>query len=278
MERYRPIIDDWEAFQEAADEPPVAAVRENPLKSGEDFQERLEREFPDVERSSWNPRVHRLGREEKPGKSVLHWRGEYYVQEESAAVPVDVLDPQPGEKVLDLAAAPGGKTTQMAARMENRGEVVANDANSNRLKSLHANVYRTGSAAVRVNNHDARDFPGGGFDRVLVDAPCTAEGDRARQSFEAADRESVDGAASLQRKMMERAEELLEEGGKLVYSTCTFAPRENEGVVEHALEETGLELERIELEIPHRRGVTGFDGREFPGEVRKTVRIYPHHL
>ncbi|MFB6213163.1 MAG: RsmB/NOP family class I SAM-dependent RNA methyltransferase [Candidatus Nanohaloarchaea archaeon] len=279
MERYRDIIDDWQAFQEACESPALSAVRRNRLKACDDFESRLHREFDDVEQSAWNQEVYRLRDEKRPGKSMMHWRGEYYVQEESAAIPVNALDPQPGDAVLDMCAAPGGKSTQMAAKMDNRGKVMANDASAKRMKSLHANVYRTGAACVAATNYDGRHLPEDeSYDRVLVDAPCSGEGDRARRDFEPADRDEIESLSRLQKQLVEKAAVLVEEGGTLVYSTCTIAPEENEEVVEHALENTGLKLEHVELDGPHQRGVDGFRGEEYGGEMEKTLRVYAHHM
>jgi NOL1/NOP2/sun family putative RNA methylase len=280
MERYREIIDDWESFKkECREREAKKVVRKNPLKAGEGFEEKLKRDFPDAERSGWNPGVFRLNSEKSPGKSVLHWRGEYYVQEESASLPVEVLDPQPGEKVLDMCAAPGGKTTQAAAKMENSGLLVSNDDNKKRLQSLHANIYRTGSAISRVTNYDGRQIPKETkFDRVLVDAPCSGEGNNARRSFDSASESDLKSLPEIQKKLLENAEKLLKQEGEIVYSTCTFAPEENEAVVEKILEETDLVLENIETDAEHVKGVEEFQDREFGFDTSKTVRIYPHHL
>lgn len=279
MHRYKPIIEDWKAFQEACKKPAINAVRRNSLKAGEDFEELLKLEFNKVEQSDWNPEVYRLPGEDLPGKSMLHWRGEHYVQEESATLPVEVLDPQPGEKILDIAAAPGGKATQIASNIQNHGTVVANDSSNKRMQSLHANVYRTGAACIAAANYDGRQLPEDEkYDRVLVDAPCSGEGDRCRRDFSAAPKAEIEGLAELQKQLVEKGARLLKDGGVLVYSTCTIAPEENEAVVRHALEGTGLELNQIETDIPHQRGVIEFEDMDFGDEMRKTVRVYPHHL
>lgn len=279
MERYRPIIDDWSAFEQTCGKPALKTVRRNSIKAGDDFEERLRREFEDVEQSGWNPNVYRLKGEDTPGKSLLHWRGEYYVQEESAAVPVDVMDPQKGENILDMAAAPGGKATQIASRIENRGSVIANDSSGRRMKSLHANVYRTGSACITATNYDGRQIPEDQkYSRILVDAPCSGEGDRCRRDFDTAPEKDIEGLSELQKQLMEKASSLLQENGSLVYSTCTITPRENEEVVKHVLENTGLELKEIDAGFPHQRGVPGFEGKDYGEEMSKTVRVYPHHL
>ncbi len=279
MEQYRPIIDNWDAFVAACDQDPVPTIRRNPLKATPQFEDELLDRFPDAEQTVWNPDVYRLPGVDSPGKSVLHWRGEYYVQEASATVPVAVLDPQPGEHVLDMAAAPGGKTTQIAARMENQGRLVANDANPKRLQSLFANIYRTGAACTMVTNYEGQNMPEDDtYDRILVDAPCSGEGNECRRAFAPADDRESESLSNIQRQMMETAITLLRPGGTLVYSTCTFAPAENEGVVRHVLDETAASLDRIDSDAPHQTGVTNFDGNEYGEEMRKTVRIFPHHM
>lgn len=276
MEKYKPLLDDWQAFKQQAEEHPVNAVRKNPLKSGPEFEERLDERF-EYEQADWNSYIYRV-KTETPGKSLLHWRGEYYVQEESASLPVEVLDPEPGEKILDMCAAPGGKTTQIAAKMHNRGLVVANDESWQRMKSLHANVYRTGSAIVDATNYDARFLPEERFDRILVDAPCSGEGDRYRETFEAVKEQDSQGLADLQFQLLEKASNMLKGDGTVVYSTCTITPLENEAVIDRAVKETELELVDIETEIEHVTGVNSFEELEFDCDMEKTVRVYPHHL
>jgi NOL1/NOP2/sun family putative RNA methylase len=279
MEEYRSIIDDWEAFCNACETPPVPAIRRNPLKAHEAFADRLQQEFPDAHQTDWSDTVYRLPRTASPGKSLLHWRGAYYVQEASAAVPVMVLDPQPGEDVLDMAAAPGGKTTQIAARMDNQGRLVANDANPQRLQSLFANIYRTGAACTLVTNYEGQNMPEDErYDRILVDAPCSGEGNECRRSFEPAGSDQSDHLANLQQQLLMKAADLLRPGGTLVYSTCTFTPAENEAVVQSVLDATDLSIEPVDIAAPHQRGITGFDGNQFSRDMRNTVRIYPHHL
>lgn len=275
MEKYKPIIDDWEVFREQSEKHPRQGLRRNPLKAGKEFEERLSESF-EPEKSSWNSKIYRVN-SETPGKSMLHWRGEYYVQEESAALPVEVLNPQPGEKVLDMCAAPGGKTTQMAAMMENKGLVVANDSSGQRMKSLHANVYRTGAKIVEAVNYDGRNIPEDEkFAKVLVDAPCSGEGDRFYRNFEASEEES-EGLSRLQKNLVEKASRLVKDGGRIVYSTCTIAPEENEGVVSEVLETTDLELQDISVSFNHQEGLESFQGEEF-GDMSGAIRVLPHHL
>ena len=277
MEKYKPIIDDWQAFKQQSEEHPLQGLRRNPLKAQGDFEQKLSESF-EYERADWNDNIYRVSAE-TPGKTMLHWRGEYYVQEESAALPVTVLNPQPGEKVLDMCAAPGGKSTQIAARMNNEGLIVANDDSAQRMKSLHANVYRTGSMIIEATNYDGRNIPENQkFDRILVDAPCSGEGDRYYRNFRAANEGESQGLAELQKDLLKKAGKLLKEGGTIVYSTCTLTPTENEAVVSEVVEETRLELDEIETDAEHVRGISNFDGKRYMRDMEKTVRVYPHHM
>jgi len=279
MERYKPIIDNWEQFKESCEKPVTTTVRRNSIKAGEDFENQLENTFSKVEKAEWNSEVYRLPETDYPGKSRQFWLGDYYVQEESAALPVEVLDPCKGEKILDMAAAPGGKTTQISSKIDNQGTIVANDKSSRRMQSLHANIYRTGSVSVAATNYDGTRIPEDEkFDRILVDAPCSGEGDKARRNFKPASKSEIGSLSKLQKQLMEKASRLVKENGVVVYSTCTLAPEENEGVVRHVLDSTELELEEIETDIRHVKGVTSFEDEEYGEELRKTVRVYPHHI
>ncbi|MFT4893016.1 MAG: NOL1/NOP2/sun family putative RNA methylase [Candidatus Nanohaloarchaea archaeon] len=279
MKQYKPIIDDWEAFKSACEKPALSTVRKNSVRAGKNFEERLRQDFAEVKKSEWNSEVFRLPGEKTPGKSKMHWLGEYYVQEESASIPVEVLNPQRGERILDMCAAPGGKTTQIASKIGNKGVVVANDDSSQRLKSLHANVYRTGSASVSVTNYDGRRIPEEQkFDRILLDAPCSGEGDRARRNFLPAEQHEKENLSKLQKQLGGKVASLLKDGGTMVYSTCTINPQENEQVVRYLAENTELELKRIETEASHMRGVRSFESENYGKEMSKTVRVYPNHL
>jgi NOL1/NOP2/fmu family ribosome biogenesis protein len=131
---------------------------------------------------------------------------------------------------------------------------------------------------VAATNYDGRQIPEDeNYDKILVDAPCSGEADRARRG-ETASLGEIKGLAELQKQLAVKAANLLKEGGKMVYSTCTFAPEENEEVVKHVLEETDLELERAETGAEHVRGVTEFEDQKYGEEMKKTIRVYPHHL
>ena len=172
----------------------------------------------------------------EPGKHPYHAAGLYYLQDPAAMAVVELLDPQPGERVLDLASAPGGKATHIAAKMQGQGLLVANEIHPKRAWELASNLERWGATNVAITNEKperlAERFEGF-FDRVLVDAPCSGEGmmrkgEAARVEWAP---ELVRGCALRQTAILEQAARLVRPGGRLVYSTCTFNPEENEGTI-----------------------------------------------
>ena len=174
--------------------------------------------------------------EARPGLHPFHDAGVYYLQEASAMAPAVLLDPKPGERILDLCAAPGGKTTQIAGKMGGRGLLVCNEIHPKRAKILSQNVERMGIANALVLNEApaalAQRFPGF-FDRILVDAPCSGEGMFRKEAAAVADwtPELVEMCARRQGEILDAAAKMLRPGGRLVYSTCTFAPQEDEEAV-----------------------------------------------
>ena len=188
------------------------------------------------ERVPWARGAYFVRGDARPGLSPLHEAGLFYLQEPSALAAVTALDPQPGARVLDLCAAPGGKSTQIAALMAGRGLLVCNEPVPSRAQILSRNVERMGvrNAVVTCALPDqlAPRFPGF-FDRILVDAPCSGEG-MFRRQIEARDEWSENaprGCADRQMEILEQAVRMLAPGGHMVYSTCTFNDTENEGVL-----------------------------------------------
>ena len=216
-----------------------------------------------------------------PGAEIEHWLGLYYIQESVQLLPVLALEPRPGETVLDLCAAPGGKTTHLAARMENRGTLVANEPNGRRQMSLLANLNRLGVLNAQVTAYQGENFPMQTmFDRILVDAPCSAEGTLRKESSlrNGAAPKMIERLARVQKRLIVRAFDLLAPGGVLVYSTCTFAPEENEAVVAHLLDSRDARVLPFEPGVPHCRGIVRWQDEAFPQTVEGCARMYPHHL
>lgn len=230
---------EYDAFLAALELPRAVGLRRNPLKAGlpqdaDVFRARLSA-FA-LTPVPWCPTGYYYDPETRPGLHPWHAAGAYYLQEPSAMAPAELLDPQPGERVLDLCAAPGGKTTQLAGKLAGRGVLVCNEIHPKRASILASNVERLGIAnALVLNEHPARladRFPAY-FDRILVDAPCSGEGmfrkhDAAGEDWSP---ETVAMCARRQAEILDSAAQMLRPGGRLVYSTCTFSPEENEGSV-----------------------------------------------
>lgn len=279
--------DEFPAFAAALEGAPVSGLRVNTLKLSAAAFETIA-PFPLGGRVPWCPAAFFLEGEERPGRHPYHLAGLYYLQDPSAMAPAELLAPRPGERVLDLAAAPGGKTTALAALMEGRGLLVANEIKNSRLGHLVQNVERWGAGNVVIVNETPErlaDHFGPFFDRVLVDAPCSGEGMFRKDMGARRDwsPEMVAGCAVRQRNILRVAARLVRPGGLLLYSTCTFAPEEDEGVVGEFLdrqaEGNGARFEVVAL--PH---LDGF----MPGQpawvgagakgLERAVRLFPHRL
>jgi len=179
--------------------------------------------------------------ENRPGKHPYHAAGLYYLQDAHAQAVAEILAPQPGERVLDLAAAPGGKTTHLASLMQNQGVLVANEIRTQRVGHLTANLERWGARNTVILNESPERlaaFFGAFFDRVLVDAPCSGEGmfRKDRAAVEGWSETVIAGCAARQTAILHYAARLTRPGGWLAYSTCTFAPEENEQVIARFLD------------------------------------------
>ena len=218
------------------------------------------------------------------GATPEYLAGHYILQAASSFLPVMALDPQENERVLDMAAAPGGKTTYISALMKNTGCVFANDFNKSRTKSLIANIHRLGCSNTIVCNYDAREFPRviGGFDRILLDAPCTGTGVISKDPAVKTSRTEKDfiQIPHLQKQLLLSAIDSVDAnsstGGIIVYSTCSVMIDENEAVVDYALRKRpNVQLVDTGLEIG-KPGFTSFRGKTFHPSVKLTRRYYPH--
>ncbi len=283
FERYRGIIPDWNRFLDAASRPEPTTIRVRTGRIAPDtLRARLERYGYSLAPLDGQPDFFRVDAGPRSIAHTLeHWLGLCYVQRASTGLAAPILAPRPGERVLDLCAAPGGKTTHLADLMEDRGPLVAVEPHEGRIRALAGNVYRTAHVNVLTVAADGRFFPGGAmFDRVLVDAPCSAEGTvragkgKVRSKSEAFHEYIV----RLQEQLLRRAIDLTRPGGTVLYSTCTFAPEENEAVVDAVLRDAPVEIEPIELAVPSASGLSSFGDLQFDPRLEQAVRIYPHHL
>ncbi|MBQ8880838.1 MAG: RsmB/NOP family class I SAM-dependent RNA methyltransferase [Oscillospiraceae bacterium] len=257
--------EEYPAFLESLDRPRAVALRFNPLKGDAPSLPFVRASVP------WEAQGCYYDPEARPGLHPYHEAGVYYLQEASAMSAVALLDPQPGERICDLCAAPGGKTTQIAGKMEGRGFLLCNEINPKRAKVLSRNIERMAVAnALVTNEHPARlaeKYPGF-FDRVLIDAPCSGEGMFRKEEAAVTDwsRETVEMCAHRQGEILHSGAALVAPGGRLVYSTCTFAPEENEQAIEKFLR-THPEFVPEEMEAPW-----------FTPMGKGMFRLWPHKL
>ena len=281
LARYAPIVGDVDAFADALERPLPQTLFTNSARLTPARLEVLVRDALHATPLAWRPGAFRLAPEDRPGRHWSFTSGLYSVQEEASLLPVAMLDVHPGHRVLDLCAAPGNKTAQIALALGNRGTVLANDLKTGRLSALHDLLRRLGLVNVSTTGHDGCVYPvaDASFDRILVDAPCTAEG-KARRGYlrdsPPAFRRWVTGQ---QRGLLRRAAALLRPGGRLVYSTCTFAPEENEAVVADLVEELEGRLRIVPpgVELPGATpGIDGWAGHSFPDALRHARRLWPH--
>jgi len=283
LARYEPLVDEYAAFRAACERPLPSVVRVNTIKATVERARRALDAGGVGYEAGWRPDLLKLDVDD-PGNTWPYVHGWLYGQEEVSAIPAVVLDPDPGERVFDPCAAPGSKTTQLAARMDDTGTLVANDVNLGRLSALRSNAERCGVTNVVVTNRDAKNYsldPFGddfAFDRTLVDAPCSCEG-TVRKNPEVLDEWSLDhvrSVAGVQKGILRRAIQVTNPGGTVVYATCTFAPEENEAVLDHALSTEDCRLVDYDLDVATRPGVTEWQGDTYDPSVAAAKRIYPH--
>ncbi len=255
--------DEFSLFEEWVEKPERKSIRLNPIRTTkEEFKDELASmgadPIPWCDMGFW---VDGAGL----GATIPHQLGYYYVQEAASMLPPVVLDPQKEDIILDLAAAPGSKTTQIAPYCDT---IIANEPDYQRRRALVSNSERCGIMNIVVTGYDGRRFPYMEFDRILVDAPCSNVGS-ARKNHTVLKTWTPKFAKSiskLQKKLLTSAFELLKPGGTLVYSTCTSSTEENEEVVLDLMENSEAKLEKINMKGNYHKGLLGAD---------KCVRLYP---
>lgn len=276
QQKYRQLLGaEADEFLASFDHPSTSGFRQSPLKNGQPTAT--------IQQSTGKvPYVADGYYGQVNGKSLDHVSGWVYSQEPSAMYVGEVVDPQPGEKVLDLCAAPGGKSTHLIAKMQDQGLLVANEIFKKRAQVLASNLERWGTRNTVVLNESPDEleshFPAF-FDRILVDAPCSGEGMFRKEpaGIQYWNEDYPAECANRQRKILQSALKMLKQGGILVYSTCTFAPEEDEQNIAWLLDEyPELQMGKI-IKYP---GMD--DGRpEWANnnpELRKAVRLFPHHI
>lgn len=283
--RYRGAVDDFALFCDALERPLPPTLHANtPRIPCEALAGLLRSEGFRPRPIPWQ--AHGLTLEDgfRPGQ---HWgllSGLFQAQEAASMIPVAMLDPQPGHRVLDLCAAPGNKTLQLAAALGHAGSVVANDASHGRMGSLAHALKRHGAVNVTRTVRDGQGLPWsvGRFDRVVVDVPCSCEGTYRKTASAAAptDPASRERLVNTQVRLLRRGLGLTRPGGLLAYSTCTFAPEENEAIVARVLDAFPEQAELVPARLDGLRtapGLTDWNGEAFGVRMEACARIWPHH-
>ncbi|MGD8944358.1 MAG: RsmB/NOP family class I SAM-dependent RNA methyltransferase [Desulfobacterales bacterium] len=287
LKRYYSIVDDAEAFVAAASRPQPLFVWTNTLRiNSRQLIDVLARDGYALTPLEWHPQAYRVSHENGQRRLGSHWAylaGWFHIQEASSMIPALVLNPQPGERVLDLCAAPGNKTALMAHALGNRGTVVANDIFWERIRPLRSAVDRLGLLNVSVTCHDGTAYPqaAGEFDCVLVDVPCSCEGTSRRFAgiLKRAPFQMQKKRFHKQQLLLESAIRRSRVGGRILYSTCTYAPEENEAVVNAVLQRMPevIRIRPIDLKgLKTSHGLTRWAGETYQDDLRQTIRIWPH--
>lgn len=273
--------EEYEAFEKSYEREKYQALRINPLKvKQESFLENAPFSLRVV---PWADTGYYYSGSDQPGRHPYHEAGVYYIQEPSAMAPAEYLEAQPGERILDLCAAPGGKSTQIAGKMQGEGILVCNEIHPARAKILSENIERMGIRNAIVTNETPQKLADTFveyFDRILVDAPCSGEG-MFRKNEAASGEWSLDNiklCASRQADILDCAASMLRCGGRLVYSTCTFAPEENEGSVSRFIER---HPEFSIVKVPKYEGMSSGNPAwtNHPAEhIEDTIRLFPHKI
>ena len=265
--------EEYQAYLDSFQSPSYRGLRVNTAKiSGDQFEKLAD--FP-LRRVPWVANGFYYEGDSSPARHPYYYAGLYYLQEPSAMTPASRLPIQPGDRVLDLCAAPGGKATELGARLQGRGFLLANDISSSRAQGLLKNLELAGIPNILVTaenpRHLAQVYPEF-FDKILIDAPCSGEGMFRRDSKMAAHWESAppDSYVKVQQELLEYGFHMLRPGGKLLYSTCTFSTKENEENI-HKLLQAHPQLHPLPVE-----GWEGFSSG-FCG-WKEAVRIFPHKM
>jgi len=287
MQKLLPDEKDFQKYCEIVRIPPRNFIRCNTIKiSPSELLERLSKKWKVIQPYPNYPEIMLVQDNLSPGElgnSIEHLLGYYYIQEVCSMMSPIALSPQPNDFILDLCASPGSKTTQIAAMMKNQGTIIANDLKLDRIMILSANIEKSAITNTIISKNDAialcsklskTSFK---FDKILLDAPCSGEGTlrSSPKTFLMWNDKIIKKFSRQQKKFIAFAVKCLKKGGTIVYSTCTHSPEENEEVIDFAIKNFPLRIEKIHLPLKCREGITLWEGKQFSDEVKKACRIYP---
>jgi len=274
ISRYKKLVDDFELINVKE-----RVLRINNLKVDEkQLVKRLRKKEVKLEKIPFLKFAYKYDADFSLGSTPEFLLGYYYLQGLASQIVSEVLSPEEKDIVLDMASAPGSKTTHLSQLMNNKGKIVAIDLNKDRLVSVRNNCERLGILNVTFVRKDARfvgDF-GRKFSKILLDAPCSGNYCSEKDWFNKRTIDGVKDNVRLQRELLTSAYKVLEEGGELVYSTCSLEPEEDELIIDWLLDKfNDLELLKIDLSIGD-DGITEFKGKKLNPELKKCKRFWPH--
>lgn len=282
FEYYNDILPEKNQWESVCSKPLPRCLWVNTLKiSAKELKHYLEKEGCVLEPLVWNTNAFRTLNSDM-GKCWEYSAGLFQIQEEVSMLPVHFLNPQPGERVLDLCAAPGSKTAQTAIRLNNQGTLIANDKSFQRMRAFGQISKRLGLINVSTTIHDGRTYPRlpDYFDKVLVDTPCSGEGVFRKGNTRdiPPNRKNSLRLQRIQIELLKKAITCCRPGGCIVYSTCTFAPEENEAVIDVIVREySDIVVRPVQLDgFQLTPGVSEWRETIFDEAVRNTVRVWPH--
>ena len=283
IERYSKLTD-WGAFSQCSLTFLKRSIRVNTLKiTINELKKRLEKnwtlqQIPWCREGFWIEHTKKERRD--IGNLIEHSLGYFYIQEAASMIPPIVLEPKPSDIVLDMAASPGSKTTQLAQYMQNKGILIANDYTYERMKPLSINLQRCGVTNAIITLMEGQWFRKSGieFDKVLVDAPCSGTGTirKSLKTISIWNPDMVRRLSITQKQLLETGFNLLKNDGTLVYSTCSLEPEENEGVVDFLINKyENAKLEEINLKLKRSPAILEFENKKYSKEINKCLRIWP---
>lgn len=275
------LKDEYEDYIKSFDEKRYFGIRVNNLKiSSDKLKEKLNINLTPVK---WCDNGFYYDEGDRPAKNPYYYAGLYYIQEPSAMSTGAMLDIKPGDRVLDLCAAPGGKSTQAGVKLKNKGILLSNDVSASRCKALLKNIELFGISNAVVTNETPEklsDRFAGFFNKIIVDAPCSGEGMFRKDSsaIKSWDTHKTETCCLLQAQILENASKMLCRGGTIAYSTCTFAPEENEKIINDFLNKNhDFELVEVDKKLGFEAGKNNWinEGRQ---DLRKCGRLWPHKI
>lgn len=271
---------EYEEYLQSFEKKHYGGLRVNTLKITPDEFEKIS-PF-EIKRVPWTKNGYYYNIEEQPARHPYYYAGLYYIQEPSAMTPASVLPIEEGDKVLDLCAAPGGKSTELGAKLKGSGVLVSNDISNSRAKALLKNIELFGIHNAIVVSEEpkklVKHFPGY-FDKILIDAPCSGEGmfRKDPSMIKNWEEKGVMYYSDIQKEIILQAADMLKPGGMILYSTCTFSPEENEETIKYLLQNRPeFSVEEIPMEEGFDRGRPEWvEGQD---ELKKCVRLWPHKI